>query len=218
MDPLILIPTWLLGQCVSDLLPLFTIIVNHSLKLGPFSSQLMEAIIKPHIKKSNLDTEELKNYRPVSYMHFLPKILEKSVVNRLEEHYVYNIYDSLQSAYWPQHATETAVLKIHHAIVSGLDNGTVLASLVLSAAFDTVDHFIFIARTQQLYGVDNVCKDWFESYLHDRLHRASINDTLSYRHALKCGVPQGSVFGARLYSMNAYPLSNIIKKHSLQLL
>ena len=57
-------------------------------------------------------------------------------------------------------ATETAVLKIHHDIVSGLDNGkcTVFASLGLSAAVDTVDHSIFIARIQQLYGVDNVCK------------------------------------------------------------
>ena len=216
LDP---IPTWLLKQCVSDLLPLITTIVNKSLELGQFPSQLKEAIIKPHIKKSNLDTEELKNYRPVSNIHFLSKILEKLVVKRLEEHMsAYNLYDNLQSAYRPQHATETAVLKIHHDIVSGLDNGkcTVLASLDLSAAFDTVDHSIFIARIQQLYGVDNVCKDWFESYLRDRSHRVCINDTLSDQNALKCGVPQGSVLGARLYSMYAYPLSNIIKKHNLQ--
>ena len=76
-----------------------------------------------------------------------------------------NLYDNLQSTYRPQYATETAVLKIHHDIVSGLDNRkcTILASLDLSASFDTVDHTIFIARIQQLYGVDNVCKDWFES-------------------------------------------------------
>ena len=64
--------------------------------------------------------------------------------------------------------------------------------------------------------MDNVCKDWFESYLHDRSHRVCINDTLSDQNALKCGVPQGSVLGARLYSMYAYPLSNIIKKYNLQ--
>ena len=65
-------------------------------------------------------------------------------------------------------------------------------------------------------GVDSMCKDWFESYLHDRSHRVFIKDTLSGQNALKCGVPQGSVLGARLYSMYAYPLSNIIKKHNLQ--
>ena len=106
----------------------------------------------------------------------------------------YNLYDNLQSAYRPQQATETVVLKIQNDIVS-LDNGkcTVLASLDLSAAFDTVDHSIFIARIQQPYGVDSVCKDWFESYLQDRSHSVCINDTLSDQNALKCGVPQGSV-------------------------
>ena len=75
---------------------------------------------------------------------------------------------------------------------------------------------VHIERIQQLYGMDSVCKDWFESYLHDRSHRVCINDTLSDQNALKCGVPQGSVLGARLYSMYAYLLSNIIKKHNLQ--
>ena len=113
------IPTLLLKQCVSNVLLLITTIVNTSLELGRFPSQLKEAIIKPHIKKSNLDTEELKNYRPVSNIHFLSKILEK-LVKRLEEHmFSYNLYDNLclQSAYRPQHATETVVLKfikIHH--------------------------------------------------------------------------------------------------------
>ena len=130
----------------------------------------------------------------------------------------YNLYENLQSVYRPQHATETAVLKIHHDIVSGLDNGkcTVLASLDLSAAFDTVDHSIFIERLQELYGVDSVCEDWFELYLHDRSHRVCINDTLSDQNALKCGVPQGSVLGTRLCSMYAYLLSDSIKKHNLQ--
>ena len=93
----------------------------------------------------------------------------------------YNLYNNLQSAYRPQHATETAVLKIHYDIISGLDNGkcTVLASVDLLAAFDTVDHSLCIGRIQQLYGVDSVGKDWFESYIRDRLHRVCINDTLS---------------------------------------
>ena len=74
----------------------------------------------------------------------------------------------------------------------------------------TCDHY---AVTQQLYGLDNVCKDWFESYLMiDHTESASLSD----QNALKCVVPQGSVLGARLYSMYAYPFSNIIKKHNLQ--
>ena len=57
-----------------------------------------------------------------------------------------NLYDPLQSAYRAQHATETAILKINNAILSGLDKGkcTVLASLDLSAAVDTADYVIFL--------------------------------------------------------------------------
>ena len=54
------------------------------------------------------------------------------------------------------------------------------------------------------------------SYLKDRTHQVCINNTLSKSQFLKCGVPQGSVLGARLYSMYAYPMSTIIVKHNIQ--
>ena len=116
---------------------------------------LKNAIVKPHLKNQKLDPEELKHYRPVSNINFLSKIIEKCVVKRLEE-YIHsnNLYDPLQSAYRAQHAIETAIPKINNDILRGLDNGkyTVLASLDLSAAFDTVD--IFLMRLQNLYGVE----------------------------------------------------------------
>ena len=91
-----------------------------------------------------------------------------------------------------------------------------LASLDLSAAFDTVDYAIFLRRLQNLYGVEQTALQWFGSYLTDRTHQVCINNTLSKSQFLKCGVPQGSVLGARLYSMYAYPMSTIIVKHNLQ--
>ena len=76
-----------------------------------------------------------------------------------------NLYDPLQSAYRAQHATETAILKINNDILGGLDKGkcTVLASLDLSAAFDTVDYAIFLKRLQNLYGVEQTTLQWFGS-------------------------------------------------------
>ena len=56
---------------------------------------------------------------------------------------------------------------------------------------------------------------WFTSYLTDRTHQVCINNTLSEPRSLQCGVPQGSVVGARLYSMYVYLLSSIIVKHNL---
>ena len=164
LDP---VPTWLLKLCMGELLPLIAAIMNKSLSTGEFPTDLKKAIIKPHIKRLNLDTEEMKNYRPVSNLHCVSKILEKLVVTIIEEHMSnYNLYDPLQSAYRSKHSTETAVLKIQNDIIGNLDMGmcSVLTSLDLSAAFDTVDDAIFLRRLNFLYGVDGVPLNWFESY------------------------------------------------------
>ena len=120
--------------------------------------------------------------------------------------YAHNLYDPLQSAYRAKHATETAILKLNNDIIGGMDEGkcTILALLDLSAAFDTVDHNILLRRMQNVYGVDETALLWFKLYLKNRTHKVCIKDTLSERHNLDCGVPQGSVLGTRLYSMYAY--------------
>ena len=151
LDP---VPTWLLKECINDLLPLITARVNTSISTGKFPKTLKNAIVRPHLQNQKLDPEELKHYRPVSNINFLTKIIEKCVVKR--HAHANNLYDPLQSAYRAQHATETAILKINNDILGGLDKGkcTVLASLDLSAAFDTVDYAIFLKRLQNLYGVE----------------------------------------------------------------
>ena len=70
---------------------------------------------------------------------------------------------------------------------------TVLTSLDLSAAFDTVDHAIFLRRLHFLYGVDGVPLNWFKSYFNDRYHRVCVHEALSAPRVITFGVPQGSV-------------------------
>ena len=169
-----------------------------------FLVKFKDAIIRPHLKKSNLDVDQLKHYRPVSNTHFLSTIMEKLVIGRLEDHMLKNLlYDPFQSAYRKQHSTETAILKVQNDIIASLDvdKCTVLGSLDLSAAFDTVDHHILLKRMRHLYGIDDTAWCWFESYLDNRHTKVRINDSLSSSRVLVCGVPQGSVLGARLYSM-----------------
>lgn len=128
-----------------------------------------------------------------------------------------SLFDPLQSAYRSAHSTETAVTKIHNDILSSLDQGrcTILASLDLSAAFDTVDHHTFTHRLRHYYGIHGTAAQWFESYLANRHHQVSINNQLSTTHTLTCGVPQGSVLGARMYTMYTHPLSIIMKNHNV---
>ena len=136
-----------------------------SLTSGIFPDRCRQAIIRPLLKKPNLNPEELKKYRPVSNNHFLSKIIEKLVVVRIEEHLFNNaLHDPFQSAYRHGHSTEIAVLKLHNDIVSGLDIGlcTVLASLDLSAAFDTVNHDIFITRLNTEFQISGTIIQWFK--------------------------------------------------------
>ena len=161
---------------------------------------------------------ELRNYRPVSNLHFISKIIEKIVAQRLEEHLKsLSLYDPLQSVYRSGHSTETAIVKLSTDIVSNLDRGqcVILASLDLSAAFDTVDHGIFLQQLKHTYGISGTFYQWFKSYLHNRQLKVCVNSSFSKSQNLKCGVPQGSVLGARMYTMYARPVSAIIEHNNI---
>ena len=94
------------------------------------------------------------------------------------------------------------------------DQCTILASLDLSAAFDTVDHDIFIGR-MHAYSIRETVLRWFQSYLDRRSYRVLINNAFSSEHTLSCDVLQGSVLGARMYTIYVAPLANVINKHSI---
>ena len=129
-----------------------------------------------------------------------------------------SLYDPLQSAYRKSHSTETATLKLCNDVITGLnlEHCTLMASLDLSAAFDTVDHTIFLHRLQTLYCVNGTVIEWRKSYLHHRQHKISINGSLSTAQTLGCGVLQGFVLGARMYSMYVKPLSDIMNRHNVR--
>ena len=105
--------------------------------------------MKPLLKKTIRNPEILKNYRPVSNLSFLSKILEKVVLRQLSNHLLTStLFYSHQSVYLAGHSTETALLKIVNDFLSALDEDKVslLSLLDLSAAFDTTDHSILLSR------------------------------------------------------------------------
>ena len=107
------------------------------------------AHVIPLLKKNGLDPYVLSNYRPVSLLSFLSKLLERVVAKQLVNHLEsQSLFASVQSAYRPGHSTETALLKVVNDLLSSADNGdaVILALLDQSAAFDTVDHPILLDR------------------------------------------------------------------------
>ena len=161
------IPTWLLKVCASVLIPTITNIVNLSLTSGQFHHILKESVMSPLLKKPTLDKDQLSNYRPISNLSLISKIIERVVKCRLTDHLVYNgLLNPHQFAYCQHHFTETALLYIHdHQFSSMLSDhrSCHVCLLDLSAAFDTIDHNILITRLSSWFGIHGSVLNWFKS-------------------------------------------------------
>ena len=197
-------------------LPHMLHVVNESLGSSVVPACLKMAVITPILKKPSLCVNSLKNFRPISNLPFLGKVIEKVVAAQLSSHLsLHGIHDPMQSAYRPGHSTETALLRIQDDINRGLDAGvgSLLVLLDLSAAFDTIDHTILLERLEAVAGIRGAALAWLRSYLHDRTQSVIINGVRSTTVDLSTGVPQGSVLGPLLFLVYVIPLRSVIGRH-----
>ena len=215
LDPL---PTWLLRENIGVVSPFITRIANASMQSGVFPDALKDAIVTPVLKKPSLDSNNLKNYRPVSNIHYLAKILETLIASRLKDFFTeHSLDDPLQSAYRKRHSTETALLKVQGDILHQLDRNRVvmLVMLDLTAAFDTIDHVTLIRRLENSFGITGPPLDWCSTYMSSRRSRVNIEGQFSKNMSLNCGVPQGSIMGPLVFNKYTHPLGKIISSHKL---
>ena len=158
-------------QYASELVPFITVYCNTSLRDGSFPDSQKNAIVTPILKKTNLDAHPAANYRPISNLSYLSKLLERCVNKQLNDYLsTNNLLPSVQSAYRKFHSTESAVLKVLSDIYAAADEKMVslFGLLDLSVAFDTVDHQILFDRLRFEYGLDGSVLSWFKSYLTNR--------------------------------------------------
>ena len=209
LDP---IPTFLLKKCLDSALPILTEIVNRSLSTGYMPKSFKRAIVTPIPKKPKL--AEFKNFRPISNLPFLSKIIERIVIEKLTSYCAENkLEEPFQSAYRRNHSCETALLEVANNILTNMDNQrvTLLTLLDLSAAFDTVPHDRFLTRLESDYGISGIALQWFASYFQDRYQSVIINDSLSNPQQLTTGMPQGSGTGPWGYTKYTGPLGVLIR-------
>ena len=210
-------PTFLVLDYLDILITPITSIINASLEQGKCPNFFKQAHVTPILKKSSLDIEILKNYRPFSNLNFISKILARVVAVQLQTHLdEAGLMTAFQSAYRKHHSTESALLNIHNDILLNMAKGSVtaLTLLDLSAAFDTIDHTILLDRLNVYYGISELALGWFKSYLSGRTHSVKVGNTLSHPATLQYGVPQGSVLGPILFSLYTNPISSIIHSHN----
>ena len=215
LDP---IPTWLLKH-LPILLPRLAEIINESLTSGIFPACLGSASITPILKKPNLDKNELKNYRPISNIRFLAKLIEKAVSKQLLGYIAeHKLNLPLLSAYKVNHSTETVLLYLQNDFLQALDNrkAVFVLSLDLSSAFDTLDHPLLLTRMKEEYGVTDLALNWLKTYLTNRTSHLRIDGESSEDVPLECGVPRGLVMGPLLFTLYLKPVADILERHNIR--
>ena len=199
------------------ILDIYTKIVNLCIENKIIPTTEKSALINP-ILKTNLDSQCLKSYRPVSNLPFLSKIIENVILDQLQTHLNdNNILPDNQSAYRQMYSTETALCSIVNDLIINTEKGecSLLILLDLSAAFDTVVHNTLYKDLKKI-GIDGDALELLSNYLQGRTYNVKIRNSISQIKPLTRGVPQGSVLGPILFCIYTIELSYILRKHNVK--
>ena len=179
--------------------------INLSLQSGKFPQKMKNTDVVPLYK--NKSRKEVSNYRPISLLLTLSKILEKVKYSR-----TYNFLTDTNQIYGSQysfcnkHSCDNAIGELLGNIVKNQELGrhTIALFLDLSKAFDMLKHEILLNKLE-IYGIRGICLDWYKSYLCDRSItvkcKVDITGNVEYSdtYPIEYGAPQGSCLGPLLF-------------------
>lgn len=189
----------LIKNCIYSLLTPLEILFNLSLTKGIFPDVLKNAIVVPVFKAGI--SSQISNYRPISILSAISKILELIIKNRIIDFLTKNhFFSDRQFGFLPGRSTDGALMSHITDIVNSTEKNNVTVALYLdiTKAFDTVDHDILLEILSNS-GLRGPLLSWFSTYLKNRKQTVRIGDVLSTPLEITSGVPQGSTLGPILF-------------------
>ena len=208
------LPTHILKEMLEHLLLTITRIINISLMKGIFIDKWKNALVRPLLKKKGMELI-LKSYRPVSYLSFLSKLVERVALDQMNNHCEqYNIIPDYQSAYRANKSCETALVKLVNDVLWCYENQEAMQIVAIdtSSAFDMVDHDLLLSVLQKRAGINGDAHKWCKSYLRPRTCQVNIGKANSSKKNLTFSIPQGSCMGPWYYLVYASTLQCVEEK------
>ena len=194
------IPPKILKLSARIVAPSLTYIFNLSLATGIYIDDWKRARVTPIFKSG--DRRQCANYRPISILPAVSKVFEKEVFRQVYGYLTENcMLSKFQSGCRPKHCMVTALIQMCDEWLENMDNGKMngVVFLDIKKAFDSINHGILLNKMKKCFGISSIELKWFESYLFNREQQCSINEQLSSKKTITCGVPQGSILGPLLF-------------------